>query len=283
MKKILFTVLVIAACQVMLAGPIVVTQTTNLVALANALGGGGGLTITSVQILNGADSQFGTYTGFTGVANGVVMSTGQVVQTTPAFHSSGNSPSTDTGKTGTAEFNAYGPGHITNFSNSNDVAALLVNFTLSSPSQVGFDFVFGSVEYPVYTSQYTDAFLAFLDGTGAANQIAFDAGGKAVQVGASFASALTTSDTNTAFYNPHGLFKLTTFTQGQLAAGPHTLIFEVGDVNDHILDSAVFISGLHAGAGQGGTNPTVPEPSTLALMGLGIATLAGLRWRKRAN
>src|SRR5262245_59421216 len=102
-----------------------VTQTTDTTALATALGGSG-LTINSVSIGNGAASQFGTYTGFTSppvtIGNGVVMSTGLVVQVTAAFHSAGSSPSTDTGQPGTAAFNAYGPGHITNFSNSNDVA-----------------------------------------------------------------------------------------------------------------------------------------------------------------
>jgi PEP-CTERM motif len=271
------------------AGPVTVTQTTTGATLATALGGGGGMTIGSVTIANGAASQFGTYTNFTSlpvtIGNGVVLSTGQVVQVTPAFNNGlqggATTPSTNTGAAGTAEFNAYGPGHITNFANSNDVAAMLVNFTLSSASQVGFDFIFGSVESPQFTSSFTDAFVAFLDGTGTPNQIVFDPFNNAVQVGATFASALTTADTNTAFANPHGLVKLTTFTVGQLSAGSHSILFEVGDVNDHILDSAVFISNLHAGAGTGGTGPAgAPEPATLALVGLSLAALAGRRWRK---
>jgi hypothetical protein len=271
------------------AGPVTVTQTTTGATLATALGGGGGLTIGSVVINNGAASQFGTYANFTSapvtIGNGVVMSTGQVVQVTPAFNNGlqggATTPSTQTSAGGTAEFTAYGPTHITNFSTGNDVAAMMVNFTLSSASQVGFDFVFGSVESPQFTSSFTDAFVAFLDGTGTPNQIVFDPFNNAVQVGATFSSALTTADTNTAFANPHGLVKLTTFTVGQLSAGAHTLIFEVGDVNDGILDSAVFISNLHAAAGQGGTNPSgAPEPATLALVGFSLAGLAARRWRK---
>jgi len=149
-----------------------VTQTTNGTDLANALGRAG-LTINSVTVTNGAASQFGTYTGFTSppvtLGNGVVLSTGQVSQVLPAFNNglqgAGSTPNTDTGQPCTTEFNAYGPGHITNFGNSNDVARLQVNFTLSSPSQVGFNFAFGSVELPQFTNDFTDAFLAFLDGT----------------------------------------------------------------------------------------------------------------------
>jgi hypothetical protein len=209
-----------------------------------------------------------------------------VVQVTPGFNNglqgSGTTPSTDTGQPGTSEFNAYGPGHIANFSGSFDVASLLVNFTLSASSQVGFTFIFGSVEYPQFTSNFTDAFLAFLDGTATTNQVVFDSSNNAVQVGTSFASALTTADTNTAFANPHGLMKLQTFTTTELSAGAHTLRFEIGDVNDHILDSAVFISDLHAGGGTGGTTP-VPEPGTWLLLAANCAgVMLTLRARKRA-
>jgi hypothetical protein len=267
------------------ASAMVVTQTTDGTLLGNALGGGG-LTIDSVSIANGADAQFGTYTGFTSapvtITDGVVLSSGQVVQVTPAFNNgqqgSGTTPSTNTGENGTAEFDAYGPGHISNFTSSNDVAALSVAFTLSAPSQVGFDFIFGSVEFPQFTSNFTDAFVAFLDGTLPADQIIFDASNNAVQVGSSFASALTTADTNSAFADPHGLMKLQTFTN-VLAAGAHTITFEVGDVNDHILDSAAFISNFHAGEGTTGTGTgNVPEPASMGLVSLGVA---GFLWASR--
>jgi hypothetical protein len=270
---------------------ITITPTTSSPTLAAALGGGGLLTINSAIVLNGAASQFGTYTGFTSppvtIGNGIVLSTGQVAQVLPAFNNgvagTSTTPSTDLGQSGTPEFDAYGIGRITNFSSSNDVAKLQVNFTLSAASQVGFNFIFGSVEFPQFNINFTDAFVAFLDGTGAANQIVFDASDNPVQVGStSFASALTTADTNTAFADPHGLLQLQTFTVAALAAGSHTLTFEIGDVNDGILDSAVFISDLRAGTGPGGTTPTAPEPASMVLLPGGILAVALLR-RRIAN
>ncbi|NCA14016.1 MAG: hypothetical protein EBS89_07760, partial [Proteobacteria bacterium] len=56
----------------------------------------------------------------------------------------------DLGSGGTDEFTAYGlqSGAIANFSSVNDVASIEVTFELDEPSNVKFDFVFGSVEYP---------------------------------------------------------------------------------------------------------------------------------------
>ncbi|MEI7908951.1 MAG: VPDSG-CTERM sorting domain-containing protein [Verrucomicrobiota bacterium] len=267
-----------------MASALTVIQTTASADLSAALGGGGGLAITSATVVNGASGQFGTYSGFTSppvtIGDGVVMSTGQVAQVIPTYNNGAQgtftTPSTDMGVGGTTEFNAYGPGHISNFISSNDVAALQVSFSLAAASQIGFSFIFGSAEFPQYTSNFTDAFLVFLDGKAVANQIVFDPSNNAVQVGNTFSSALTKGDTNTAFANPHGLLELTTFTASALTAGNHTLWFEVADVNDHILDSGVFITNLHAGSGTPGTN--VPDSGTTAsLLGLAMLGLAGLR------
>jgi hypothetical protein len=211
------------------------------------------------------------------IDDGIVLSSGDVSLLGPPADPvlDAPQPSIDTGTSGTAEFDAYGPGRIENFTGSFDVAALQIIFELDEEGQIQFDFVFGSVEYPFYTSSFTDSFLAFLDGTSAANQITFDASGQPIQVGSSFAGLVSTDDQNTAFGGPHGVLGLTT-TSALLDAGEHTLIFEIGDVNDHILDSAVFISNLRTGSGDEGTEPTdpedylVPEPNSLTLIGLGV-------------
>lgn len=256
-------------------GSVTTTPTTDTSALGDALGASGGLTIDNVEILNGLPGQFGAYTNFVlppvTIHSGIVLSSGHVGDlgpipgaTEPDYDPASPPPQVNSQMYpfdeagGTPEFDAYGftAGGIENFFGSYDVAALRVDFTLDEDSPVKFDFIFGSVEFPYWTSQFTDAFLVFLDGTAPENQITFDSQGNAVQVGSSFAGLETTADQNSAFSNPHGLVHHLTTTTETLSKGKHFLIFEVGDVNDHILDSAVFIAQLRAEAGDPGTDPT---------------------------
>jgi hypothetical protein len=269
-------------------GEVVIVQTRSAAELQAALNPSG-LTITSVSTPYGANQQIGTYSGYTKqpitIGNGVVLSTGNVNFVGPPADPVTDfpQPSFDTGSPGTAEFDAYGPGHIENFASSNDVAGLQIAFHLDAPSQIQFDFVFGSVEFPFWTSQYTDSFLAFLDGT--TKQISFDQNGNPVEVGKSFGGLVSTADLNTAFGFPHGVLGLTT-TSAELSAGDHILLFEIGDVNDHILDSAVFIANLRTGTGVEGTEPTDPEdypgsavpvPGTMTLLIFGFAAFGLIR------
>ncbi len=237
-----------------------------------------GLAIASIVIRNGMPGQIGTYSNFNlapvSISDGIVLSSGDVTSlgplpevldpaydpaSPPAVVSSQMAPDPDSGST--AEFDAFGntPGNIENFSGSFDVAAVEVHFTLSADAQIKFDFIFGTVEYPIYTSSFTDAFLVFLDGTAPADQITHDALNRPVQVGASFAGLETTADHNTAFAALHAVIHHLTTTSALLTAGEHVLIFEVGDVNDHVLDSAVFLANLRTGIGNEGTEPTNDE------------------------
>ena len=104
------------------------------------------------------------------------------------------------------------------------------------------------------TSSSTDAFLVFLDGTQPNDQVTFDANNAAVQVGV-LSLACTTADVNTAFARRVRADHHLTTTTAELAAGDHTLTFEVGDVNT-ILDSVAFIADLRAGRRRGRTPAT---------------------------
>lgn len=247
--------------------------TTDETALSTALQGLG-VTIESVVIRNGIEGQIGTFTHYSilpvTIQNGIVLSSGSVANIGPLsevldpnYDPAGPPPQVNSqmdfnGDGNTPEFDDYGnqSNNIENFQGSFDVAAVEVTFTLAKDSNVKFDFIFGTVEYPVYTSSFTDAFLVFLDGTQPNDQVTFDSNGDAVQVGSSFAGLETTSDQNTAFAAPHAVIHHLTTTTDVLKAGEHTLLFEVGDVNDHILDSAAFITNLRAEPGTPGTDPS---------------------------
>ncbi len=249
----------------------VVTTPTIDTALLGAALNPIGVAITDVQIRNGADLQFGVYSNFSiapiVMPDGVVMSSGSTVDLSrlAEVHEAGYDPASPPARVvnamksgATPEFLAYGieTGSINNFVTAEDVAVLEVTFDLKTSTNVKFDFVFGSVEYPFWTDSFTDAFLVFLDERVSTNQICFDANDTAIQVGQSFANLVTTADNNTAFSSPHGMIVTLTTTTAVLDAGTHTLWFEVGDVNDMILDSAVFITNLRAEAGTEGTGET---------------------------
>lgn len=254
-------------------GQVQTVVTTDSAALTAALHAQG-LIVRSLTVLQGVSGQIGTYENFTdapvSIRDGIVMSTGNVADLSPlvevldpAYQASFPPPRLSSQMNeliagGTPEFNDYGTrrNRIHNFDQSFDVASIEVEIELVEAGQVQFDFIFGTVEYPVYTNDFTDAFLVFLDGTTEAQQIAFDNSDKPVQVGSSFAGLETGLDVNSAFAAPHGLIHHLTTTTNTLGAGVHRLRFEVGDVNDHILDSAVFITGLRVGTGTPGTHPS---------------------------
>lgn len=279
-------------CAAGAAGAVTTTVTTESDALIDALNPIG-LTINSVVVRSGQPGQIGTFADFSTlpvtIHDGIVLSSGSVADLSPLAEAQSpdydpagpparvNSQMVTDSDTdgnilsgGTAEFDNYGNGGqgtpgITNFQGSFDVAALEVQFTLAAPSQLKFDFIFATVEFPVYTGSFTDAFLVFVDGVQPADQVCFDSNNDPVQVANSFAGLETTADVNSAFGAPHGLIHHLTTTTGNLAAGSHTIIFEVGDVNDHILDSAAFITDLRAvAAGTGGGPGTTPSDDCLA-------------------
>jgi len=263
-------------CAAQAHAQVTAVPTSGSAVLAAALNPSG-LVVTAVTVRNGIAQQIGVYSNFTSppvtFPAGIVLNTGDITKMIP-----GTTPRNYAGSGGTAEFTNFGlsTNAIKNFLSGNDVAAIDVRFTLTQPSAVKFDFLFGSTEYPTFVSNYTDAFLVFLDGLAPSNQICFDGTGAPVQVGQSFDATVTTADVNTCFGGVHGFIPSLTTTTAVLAAGEHVLTFEIGDINDSDYDSAVFISNLRAVSstgGSSGTGGTVPTPApTIAVAGTTAAT-----------
>ena len=256
-------------CSVAPAQAIVVVNSTDAATLANMLGGAG-VTISNPQLTTATSTAAGTFSGgatSVGFDTGIVLTSG----TTACVPGPNNQGSCTGGGTATS---------------------LKFDFT-STTGDLFFKYVFGSEEYNFFVgSQFNDKFELRLDGTNIANLP-----GSAGVVSINNVNCLT----NPAFYRnnqngegnqPAGCVNLMLDTQLDglttvltasalgVGTGTHTFEFFVTDIGDSSLDSAVFIQSGSFSAQPGPTQTELPEPATLALMGMGLAGLA-LRRRKR--
>lgn len=243
---------------------IIVSNTTDATALANAIAGSG-VTISNAVLSYNVTSPSGTFTGGApsiGFDSGIVLTTGST-SCVP------------------------GPNNQGGCSNSGTFSSLSFDFT-STTGQIFFNYVFGSEEYNFYVnSSFNDGFELRLNG----DNIALLPGGAGV-VSINNVNCLT----NSSYYRNNvsgegnegtncanqgldtqldGMTVVLT-AEATLLAGVNHFEFFITDAGDSQLDSAVFIK-----AGSFSGHNEVPEPGTLAILGLSLAGLAVSQRRKQ--
>lgn len=238
------------------ASAIVVTNSTDATTLANALNGSG-VTISNATYSGATATAAGTFTGGgnIGFDKGVVFTTG----TTSC---------------------AVGPNTGPSCGGSGTTTSLKFDFT-STSGNVFFNYVFASEEYNEFVgTTFNDLFELKLNGV----NIALLPGGAGV-----VSINNVNNNVNSAYFRDNTLGSyatqfdgLTTVltAQGQVLAGINSFEFIIQDKGDAFLDSGVF---FQAGTFAATVTPAdVPEPGSLALLGLGFASLAAMR-RKHAK
>jgi len=271
-----------------LAGPaqaITVTATQNVTALVNALlgAGGTGIVVTHATLSGHVQDSFevpgtfetssGTFTngsGTYGIGSGVLLSTGAVerygdgpntLDDTSGMYITGTGLATATPAQEALldPITSVGMETFDHF----DVTELVIEFGMQPGfSNVRFNVVFGSEEYPEYAEiGYFDGFGMFLNGT----NVAFVAS-QPVNITHPDMASLPGTELD-GVLAPHGN-PLLVFG-GPAAPSGNTLRFIIGDRDDPILDSTVYVSGLRA----------VPEPGGAGAL-VAAATVLWLRSRR---
>lgn len=268
------------------------------------LAGSSGITINSATY-TGAGIASGTFSGGTGIIgfeSGILLTSGDARLAVGPNNST--YATSDNGLGGSALLDTLIPGYSTR-----DATLLTIKFVPTS-NFVKFSYVFSSEEYNEWVgSAYNDVFGFFVNGANFAllpgtttpvsiNNVncghsdnALDSNGNPIPTAApgagpncnyyldNFNGALDTQ------YD--GLTRMLTFVAPVDLGLENTLVLGIADAGDWVLDSGVFLAGgtftVCGGPGEPECedhNNDAPEPGSLALIGLGLAGIAGLRRRR---
>lgn len=265
-----------------------VTASTDGTAMANSLlSAGSGITISNVTYIGGA-TQGGFFTGAAGaigIDEGIILTSGDALLAP--------GPNTNDGVTGgfgtgsDADLNAISGG------STNDKNVLEFDFTTTT-GDLFFSYVFASEEYNEFVGDFNDPFAFFLNGVniaivpGTTDPVTVNN----VSCGDPFNPPL--GGNNCALFNNNdpsdsgpffdiqydGFTDVFVASATGLGAGTHHIKLAIADALDSSLDSAVFIKAGSFSSTDPDDNNDVPEPISLALLGIGMAGLAASRYRK---
>lgn len=249
---------ILALAGATLAAPahaIVTTASTDAMYLAS-LFTGSGITIHSATLNGASPTAAGT---FSGGASAVGFDTGLVLTT---------------GDLGCVP----GPNTSDSCSGQGTATSLKVSFT-SDTGNIFFNYVFASEEYPEFVdSIYNDQFSLLLNGKNIAflpdqtTEVSIN------NVNHKLNSNYYRANNGNIDIQYDGLTTVLTASASGLT-GVNTFEFFITDIGDSAWDSAVF---LEAGTFSAELPTDVPEPASLALLGLGLAGLAASRRKRRA-